>query len=128
MPKLRSAACMTRSIAPPPPAWSKKRASASGSTEPGRFQCRPFQQRQLAADALQALPQVVLELAARRPAEVLAHHDALVQRGMHGHSQASLQFGQPDQQQAQAQVLEQFGAQVLGFVKQQVRPVRLSKR
>ncbi|OGA40816.1 MAG: hypothetical protein A3G24_28455 [Betaproteobacteria bacterium RIFCSPLOWO2_12_FULL_62_13] len=68
------------------------------------------------------------QLLAGKPAQVVAHDDALGERLVHGHHQAPAQFGEADQQQTRAplrvhgvageqpQILEDVVAQVLGLV------------
>ena len=93
-----------------------------------RFDGGGLEQGQLAASQAQAVAEVLGQLLAGQPAQMMAHHDALGERFVHRHAQAATQLGESDQQQTQAvfrihlivgeqtQILEHLVAQMMGLI------------
>ena len=63
-----------------------------------------IEQRQFVAGQAQAVCEVVVEFFAEEAADMVAYDEALAQGLMDRHGESAAQFGQPDEQQAQAPV------------------------
>ena len=61
-----------------------------------------LEQGEFAAGEAQAVGEVVVEFVAVESAEVVAHDESRGERFVHGHAEAPTQFGEPDEQHAQA--------------------------
>ena len=87
-----------------------------------------LEQGQFAAGEAQPMGEVVVQLVAAEAADVVADDEALAERLVDGHGQPAAQFGESDEQHAQAafgihlevreepEILEDVVAQVLGLV------------